>query len=139
MHFSNHDQEHVGLAFVPGTGQVQFGIPVLDAGVRLHMKSSPTRDQLKLDFEYDDRVERLTLEFGIMLVPKLPPGTPRESIKTFAGRLAMLASKRLARHEEPQELIRCHSCDYMTKHDERVRVVVCTRCAMEGGTPGSDG
>jgi hypothetical protein len=103
------------------------------------MRLPPTRTQLKIDFEYDDRAERLALEFGIMLVPILPPGTPRERIKGLAGRMAVLASKRLAKFEEPRDLIPCHSCDYMTKHDERARVVVCTRCAMEGRTPGSDG
>ena len=103
------------------------------------MKPVLPGSQLKIDFEYDDRAERLALEFGIMLVPLLPPGTPRERIKELAGRMAVLASKRLAKFEEPRDLIPCHSCDYMTKHDERARVVVCTRCAMEGRTPGSDG
>lgn len=103
------------------------------------MRPPPTRTQLKIDFEYDDRAERLALEFGIMLVPILPPGTSRERIKELAGRMAVLASKRLAKSGEPRDLIPCHSCDYMTKHDERARVVVCTRCAMEGRSPGSDG
>jgi hypothetical protein len=103
------------------------------------MKPVPSRNQLKIDFEYDDRVERLATEFGIMIIPHLPPGTPRESVKTLAGSLAMLASRRLARFEEPKEPIRCHSCDCMTMHDERARVVVCARCALEGSFPGSDG
>lgn len=103
------------------------------------MKPIPSRNQLKIDFEYDDRVERLATEFGIMLVPHVSPGTPRETVKTLAGRLAMLASRRLARFEEPKEPILCHSCDYPTKPDERVRVVVCGRCATEGSSPGSDG
>lgn len=103
------------------------------------MRPPPTRDQLKIDFDYDDRAERLALEFGIMLVPLLPPGTPRERTRELAGRMAVLASKRLAKSEEPRDLIPCHSCDYMTKYDERVRVVVCARCAMEGRSPGSDG
>ena len=103
------------------------------------MKPVSSRNQLKIDFEYDDRVERLATEFGIMIIPHLPLGTPREAVKTLAGSLAMLASKWLARFEEPRELIRCHSCDHMTKHDERARVVVCARCAMEGVSPGSDG
>ena len=103
------------------------------------MKPTPTRNQLKIDFEYDDRVERLATEFGIMLSPHVPPGTPMETVKTLAGRLAMLASRRLAKFEEPMEPIRCHSCDHPTKPDERARVVVCGRCALEGASPGSDG
>jgi hypothetical protein len=103
------------------------------------MKPIPSRSQLKIDFEYDDRVERLAAEFGIMLAPHVPPGTPRESLKTLAGRLAMLAAKRLERFEEPREPILCHSCDYPTRHDERARVVVCTRCALEGASSGSGG
>ena len=103
------------------------------------MKPVPNRNQLKIDFAYDDGVERLATEFGIMLIPHVPSGTPRETIKTLAGRLAMLASVRLKKFDEPKELIRCHSCDCMTKHDERARVVVCSRCALEGASPGSDG
>jgi len=103
------------------------------------MKPVLPGSQLKIDFEYDDRVERLAAEFGIMLIPHVPPGTPREAVKTLAGRLAMLASARLKKFDEPRELIRCHSCDHMTKPDERARVVVCSRCALEGSSPGSDG
>ena len=103
------------------------------------MKAVPSRNQLKIDFEYDDRVERLATEFGIMLSPHVPPGTLMETVKTLAGRLAMLASRRLAKFEEPMEPIRCHSCDHPTKPDERARVVVCGRCALEGVSPGSDG
>ena len=100
------------------------------------MRPPPTRTQLKIDFEYDDRAERLALEFGIMPCASPASGTPRERIKELAGRMAVLASKRLAKFDEPRNSIPCHSCDYMTKHDERARVVVCTRCAMEGRTPG---
>jgi hypothetical protein len=103
------------------------------------MKPIPTRNQLKIDFEYDDRVERLATEFGILLVPHVPPGTTTEAVKTLAGRLAMLAARRLERFEEPREPIRCHSCDHPTKPDERARVVVCGRCALEGASPGSAG
>jgi hypothetical protein len=49
------------------------------------------------------------------------------------------AASRLARYEEPQEDIRCHTCDAPTKPDERARVVVCVRCGLQGGSPGSDG
>lgn len=103
------------------------------------MKPVPSRNQLKIDFDYDDRVERLATEFGIMIIPHLTPGTTRESVKSLAGSLAMLASRRLAKVEEPRELIRCHSCDHMTLPDERARVVVCARCALEGASSGSDG
>jgi hypothetical protein len=103
------------------------------------MKPSVAPGQLKIDFDYDDRVERLAREYELMLQPYVPPGTPRESTKNLAGRLAILAGRRLAKHDEPKEEIRCHSCDAATKHDERVRVVMCVRCAMAGGSPGSDG
>lgn len=96
-------------------------------------------DQVKIDFDYDDRIPRLALEFGVMVVPYLAPGTPRETAKALAARLATLAGRRLTVHEEPGELVRCHSCDAETKPDERARVVVCARCALQGGSPGSDG
>ena len=96
---------------------------------------STSSKQLKIDFDYDDRVERLANEFGIMLAPHVP----RDAIVSLAARLAILAGSRLAKHEEPREEIRCHACDVMTKHDERVRVVMCVRCAMGKGSPGSDG
>lgn len=95
--------------------------------------------QLKIDFDYDDRLPRLALEVGIMLAPHLAPGTPRESSSNLAARIVMLAAQRLARHEEPEETIRCHTCDVPTKPDERARVVVCVRCGLGGGSPGSDG
>ena len=95
--------------------------------------------QLRLDFDWDDRIERLAKEYGIMLAAYVAPGTPRETTTNLAARMAILAGKRLERHEEPREEIRCHSCDAMTKHDGRVRVVMCVRCAMAGGSPGSDG
>jgi hypothetical protein len=102
--------------------------------------SSPTAPgQLKIDFDYDDRIERLAKEYGIMLVAHVAPGTTRETVKNLADRLAILAGKRLAKYEEPREEIRCHSCDVPTKHDGRARVVVCVRCAMEGRSPGSGG
>jgi hypothetical protein len=103
------------------------------------VKPQVAQGQLKIDFDYDDRVERLAKEYELMLQPYVSPGTTRETTKNLAGRLAILAGKRLARHEEPREEIRCHGCDVATKHDERVRVVMCVRCAMAGGSPGSDG
>jgi uncharacterized paraquat-inducible protein A len=95
--------------------------------------------QLKIDFEYDDRLPRLALEVGIMLAPHLSPGTTRDTSSNLAARISKLAAQRLAKYEEPQEEIRCHSCDAPTKPDERARVVVCVRCGLQGGSPGSDG
>jgi predicted lipoprotein len=95
--------------------------------------------QLKIDFEYDDRLPKLALEVGIMLAPHLAPGTTRETTSNLAARVVKLAAQRLARHEEPAEEIRCHSCDAPTKSDERARVVVCVRCGLRGGSPGSGG
>lgn len=85
--------------------------------------------QLKIDFEYDDRLPGLALEFGIMLAPLLAPGTTREATVALTARLAKLAARRLKVDAEPREEIRCHSCGVPTKPDERVRVVVCVRCA----------
>jgi|GEM_PF-1764304 hypothetical protein len=103
------------------------------------MRSPQPEGQIKIDYDYDDRVERLAREYELILLSHVPPGTPRETTKNLAGRLAILAGKRLVRYEEPKEEIRCHNCDAGTKHDERVRVVMCVRCALAGGTPGSDG
>ena len=101
--------------------------------------SSVAPGQLRLDFEWDDRIERLSQEYGIMLAAYVAPGTPRETTANLAARMALLAGKRLEKHEEPREEIRCHSCDASTKYNERVRVVMCIRCATEKGSPGSDG
>jgi len=95
--------------------------------------------QLKIDFDYDDRLPKLALEVGIMLAPHLSPGTTREASVNLAARVVKLCARRLARHEEPEEVIRCHTCDAPTRPDERARVVVCVRCALQGGSPGSDG
>ena len=96
--------------------------------------------QLKIDFDYDDRCERLSCEFALMLAPYLSPGTPRETTKGLAGRLSMLAQKRFSKLIEPVDPICCHCCDTMTGPDERARVVVCVRCGMTPmRTPGSDG
>jgi len=96
-------------------------------------------DQVKIEFEYDDRVPTLAAEFGVMLAPRLAPGTTSEETKKLAARLAMLAAKRLSHFDEPAEPIRCHSCDVETGPGERVRVAVCPRCSLQGGSPGSDG
>ena len=95
--------------------------------------------QLKIDFDYDDRLPKLALEVGIVVAPYLTPGTPRETAAGLAARISKLCAQRLARHEEPREEILCHSCDAPTKADERARVVVCVRCALRGGSPGSEG
>jgi hypothetical protein len=95
--------------------------------------------QLKIDFEYDDRLPGLALEFGIVMAPRLAPGTTREEAAALAARLATLAARRLKVDVEPREEIRCHSCDAPTKPDERARVVVCVRCGLRGGSPGSGG
>lgn len=96
------------------------------------------REQLKIDWDYDDRAERLSMEFAIMITPHLAPGTPREKARDLAVRLALLACKRVSSHVEPPEPMRCHSCDALVGPDERARVVACVRCAMRG-SPGSDG
>ena len=96
-------------------------------------------NQDKIEFEYDDRVPTLAAEFGVMLAPRLASGTTTAQTKELAARLALLAAKRLSRLDEPKEPIRCHSCDVETAPEERVRVVVCPRCALLGGSPGSDG
>jgi hypothetical protein len=95
--------------------------------------------QLKIDFDYDDRLPRLALEIGIMLAPYLAPGTPKGTVEGLTARISKLSSQRLAKYEEPREEITCHTCDAPTKADERARVVVCVRCALRGGSPGSGG
>lgn len=96
-------------------------------------------DQVKIEFEYDDRLPMLAAEFGVLLAPRLAPGTTLEEARKLATRLALLASKRLSKFDEPEEPVRCHSCDVETGPGERVRVAVCPRCALQGGSPGSDG
>lgn len=96
-------------------------------------------DQVKIDFEYDDRVPTLAAEFGVVLAPRLATGTSLEETKKLAIRLALLASKRLSKFDEPEEPVRCHSCDAETGPRDRVRVAVCPRCSLLGGSPGSDG
>jgi len=97
------------------------------------------RRQLAIDFEYDDRVVKLAAEFALMMTPYLAPGTPRDTAKELASRLALLSGKRLDKFAEPLELMRCHSCDAQVGPKERVRVVVCVRCGITGASPGSSG
>jgi hypothetical protein len=112
---------------------------------------TPGRAQLKIDFDVDDRVEELAHDLVAELASScsdlkdghsgqmhkvLPEG---DSLLAMTARMASAAYRKFAKHEEPQEVIRCHQCDAATRHDERVRVVVCVRCALDGGSPGSDG
>jgi hypothetical protein len=97
------------------------------------------KDQLKIDFEYDDRLSGLALEFGIILAPHLAPGTTREAAAALTARLAKLAARRLRVDVEPREDVGCHTCGAPTKPGERVRVAVCVGCGLRGGSPGSGG
>ena len=95
--------------------------------------------QLSIDFEYDDRVVRLAAELAIMVAPHVAPGTKAETVKVLTDRMAILAGKRFAKLNEPDEPIRCHTCDEMTVPKNRVRVAVCLRCSFEGRSVGSSG
>ena len=97
------------------------------------------RRQLAIDFEYDDRVVQLAAEFALMMTPHLAPGTKTETAKALAARMALLAAKRLDKFAEPSEMMICHTCDALVGPKERARVVVCVKCGMQGGSPGSDG
>ena len=97
------------------------------------------RKQLAIDFEYDDRVVTLAAEFAVMMAPLLAPGTKSETAKALAARMAVLAGKRLDKFAEPSELMICHTCDATVGPKERARVVVCIKCGLGGGSPGSDG
>ena len=101
--------------------------------------SGTNKPQMTFDWEYDDRVEMLAAEFGIMMTPLLASGTKTEQVKALAARMALLAGRRLDKFVEPAEPMRCHSCDVLTGPKERARVVVCVRCGLKGGSPGSDG
>jgi len=95
--------------------------------------------QLSIDFDYDERTVRLATEIAIMITPHAAPGMPRERIRELAERIAKVSEKRYKDAWEPDEEIRCHTCDEMTVPKTRVRVAVCPRCAMSGSTPGSSG
>jgi hypothetical protein len=101
--------------------------------------SDDNRRQLTIDWEYDDRVVMLAAEFAIMMAPHLASGTKTETVKALAAKMALLAGKRLDKFVEPPELMICHSCDAKVGPKERARVVVCVKCALSGGSPGSDG
>jgi len=95
--------------------------------------------QLAIDFDYDERTARLATEIALMITPYVAPGTPRERVRELADRVARTAERRYKDAWEPSELIRCHTCDAETTQKDRVRVVICPRCSMEGSTPGSRG
>jgi hypothetical protein len=95
--------------------------------------------QLTIDFCCDERSQMLAREIAIMLAPHLAPGSKVDAAKLLAGRVALLAEKRFRDFQEPTEQIRCHTCDEMTVIGNRVRVVVCNRCSLEGRSPGSRG
>ena len=93
----------------------------------------------QIDFDYDGRTPRLAQEVAIILAPHLAPGTTKEAVRDLASRIASLAERRYKDAFEPQDPIRCHTCDVETLPKTRVRVAVCQRCAIEGRTPGSSG
>lgn len=95
--------------------------------------------QVAIDFEFDDRVPRLAKEIALVLVPHVSSDVSTESLRRLAERVAMLAGERLRHAWEPAEPMRCHTCDRLVGPRERVRVVVCARCSLEGGSPGSAG
>jgi uncharacterized paraquat-inducible protein A len=82
---------------------------------------------------YDDRVPRLSAEIAhILRIEDLRIEKTR--IKGLADQLAKLASRRLV-FEEPDDQMRCHTCDAIVPPKERVRVAVCLRCASEVISP----
>jgi hypothetical protein len=94
--------------------------------------------QLKIDFEWDRRAESLAREFAIMLAPHVDAGPSCEKIREVAGRMAVLASRRLVVREDLGE-VPCVLCGATTRPDERARIVVCTNCATRKPEPGSNG
>jgi uncharacterized paraquat-inducible protein A len=95
--------------------------------------------QISFDLDYDERTARLASEFAIMMAPHMVAGATKEVVMELASRMAVLAGRRYAYFGEPEEPIRCHTCDAMTVPKNRVRVVVCPRCSFEGRSPGSRG
>lgn len=95
--------------------------------------------QLQIDFEYDERVGALAREVAIMVAPHVAPGTKAETVRVLAERVAKLAHRRFKDAYEPREPIRCHTCDDLTVVGNRVRVVVCNRCALTGRSVGCSG
>lgn len=93
----------------------------------------------QLCFDYDERTVRLALEFAILLAPHLGARPSKEVASELSTKMALLAQQRYAQAWEPAEAIRCHTCDEMTKPENRVRVAVCRRCSFEGRSVGSGG
>ncbi len=94
------------------------------------------KEQLYIDFYYDDRVLGLSKKVALMLAPHLPQGTKTETVRTIADRVAKLAEQTFRDLNEPVEPMRCHTCDEMTTVGNRVRVAVCNRCSLYGRSPG---
>ncbi len=95
--------------------------------------------QIAIDFDYDERVVRLSREIALMVSPHAAPGTKAETVRVLAERIAKLAHQRLRDAFEPAEDVRCHTCNEMTTPKNRVRVAVCARCSLEGRSAGSSG
>lgn len=94
---------------------------------------------LEIDLDYDERVVSLARELGILLAPRLAPGTTSEATRLLAERVALLSWERLKYAREPAEPVRCHTCDELTLPKTRVRVAVCPRCSLEGRSAVSGG
>jgi len=104
------------------------------------MKAVATsRQQLAIDFDYDERHVKVAAEVSIMLAPHLVPHIPKEMLADLAARVVRLVAEKTNKFAEPDELMRCHSCDDLVGPKERARVVVCVRCALTGRSPGSGG
>jgi hypothetical protein len=93
------------------------------------------RQQLAIDFDYDERHVKAAAEMAILIAPHVP----RKLLADLSARIVALVSKRVSKFVEPKEPMRCHSCDDLVGPDERARVVACVRCALTGRSPGSTG
>lgn len=93
-------------------------------------------EQVSIDFYCDERTASLAREVAIMIAPRAAPGTSSEAVAELAERISKLAERRFRDFREPAEPIRCHTCDDMTVVGNRVRVVVCNRCSLEGRSSG---
>ena len=104
------------------------------------MKVLPeNRQQLAIDFDYDERHVKAAAELGILISPHLAAHISKATLNDLLARAVALVAKRVNKFEEPEELMRCHSCDNLVGPKERVRAVVCVRCGLTGRSPGSSG